>query len=197
MADEPTQVLNAAIATNIEALSITPKAGDDLLTLAKKHVRAQKHNESAVSLLQQAEITTSNTEMYVLPGTYPHVLASEGVNGLTAIRATLMAMYSGQHKHIMGDVVRLLGVLSRITPLLKDTTTPYVAWSVLGPIVDVLQGKIDYMASRASEPKTAPSTPKAHTPDTPPKRPRDEDQPQGRGRGGGGSRGGGGNKRRW
>ena len=123
MADEPTQVLNAAIATNIEALSITPKAGDDLLTLAKKHVRAQKHNESAVSLLQQAEITTSNTEMYVLPGTYPHVLASEGVNGLTAIRATLMAMYSGQHKHIMGDVVRLLGVLSRITPLLKDTTT--------------------------------------------------------------------------
>ena len=186
MAEEPSQVLTAAIATNIEALSITPKVGDDNLTLAKKHLRSLKQNENAISLLQQSDFTTSHPEVYMLPGTYPHVLEKEGAMGLTAIRATLMAMFSSHHKHIMGDVIRLLGVLGRLAALLKDTVTPFQAWAIVGPIVEVMQAKVDYMVSR----NAAPSTPLRGAPDTPIKRQRDDEQVQDGGRGVGGGRNG-------
>ena len=179
----PAQLLSEALATNMEAISTVPKAGDTLLTLAKKGARLIKsgpHSEGASLLAQKHDITTADPEMYGVAASWPHVISKEGGTGVVAIRATCMAMHGNAHTHNMGDVARLLDVLNRIPGLLKTNVTPFDAWAIYQPIAQVIQSKLDYMVSRAAEPKTAPSTPtRPSAPDVPNKRPRGDEPAQG------------------
>ena len=193
MTDTAQQLLNEALATNIEAISSVPKPGDSLVTLAKKEARTLRDNEHAIKIANTDEFSTSNTEMYHVAATWPSVLAKEGATGVVAIRATIMALYGNAHAHNVSDVAKGLETLSKLPALLKTALTPYEAWAVYKPIVQVIQGKLDYMASRKVEPKTAPNTP--------PKRARDDDHQANKdggagGRGGGGGQGRGGRGRR-
>ena len=183
-APSPQELLSQALATNIEAISSVPKAGDSLMQLAKKEARSLKENSYATTIASLQEFTTANVEVYHVASTWPSIIAAEGATGVVALRATVMALYGSTHAHNVADVAKGLVTLQKLPTIIKNGVTPYEAWSVYQPIIQVIQGKLDYMESRRNEPKTAPNTP--------PKRQRDEEYHENKdgGKGGNGGRGG-------
>ena len=153
------QLLNDAIATNIEAIASVPKAGDTLVQLGKKEARTLKDNENAIKIANMSEFSSAHTEVYHVASTWPAVIATEGATGVVAIRATVMALYGSAHAHNVADVAKGLDTLQKLPGLMKTNVMPFEAWAVYKPVIQVIQGKLDYMASRKVEPRTAPNTP--------------------------------------